>query len=600
MDWCLCEPRQTWKTSGTIAGIIQWAFQLSENLNVHFFGKDNENTKRNLRTLQESIGVLPKWLQFLEYKDASGRVKKTRQSTVIMENELRNNMVEIHAKAANESAATKMARGASAAMLYFDEIEFMPYFDYILANSAPAFKTAADNAKATGRPYIRAFTTTPGNLDTREGETAYPIIQSMIPWTEKMYDMTDEEILTYKSAFRENYHSDKSKEQSRDVVDIIYIEYKYYQIRKDHQWAEEQLKLSGNKEIVRREVFLERLRGSKNSPISPEDIEYLIQNIKDSTDLIINGKWRFLVYEHGIKQTPGSFNKYFDDKIPYIIGVDPAGGEGGDNTAITVLNPLNLQIAAQFKNPYITSVDLEALLITLIKKFIPKGVLIPERNSMGIFLIQHLCQSSIRDNLYWSDTNKQLDKLAEEEADGFDLKLQSSVNKKYGTYLSKKVRDAMIQLLFKMVNESKELLTASYLVDDICKLVKTNTGRIEAAPNAHDDILFSYLHTLYLYFTGDNLNFFGIDNSEFNSVNDPLADEEEKVNLDLYTSSKDVTYEDIAIEEIMKDEERSKFLVSKFDFIDDELYNSFRNSAEREEYETSIPAVFFSMMNGLD
>lgn len=599
MDSCLCEPRQTWKTSGIIAAVISWAFQLSHDLNIHFFGKDQENTKRNLKILQDCITVLPKWMQFTLYRDEYGKVKKTRQSTEILVNELRRNTTEIHAKASNESAATQMARGASAAMLYFDEIEFTPFFDFILANSAPAFKTAADNARDVGLPYGRLFSTTPGNLDTREGQTAYPIIESMIPWTEKMYDMTDEEISLYKSAFREDYHSDVSKERSRDVVDIIYIEYKYYQIRKDYQWVEEQLKLTGNVEIVRREIFLERLRGSKDSPIAPEDIDFLIHNCKDSTDLIINNRWRFLVYDHGVKQTPGAFNKLFDEKIPYIVGIDPAGGEGGDNTAIMILNPNNLQIAATFKSPYITSVDLEALLITLVKKYIPSAVLIPERNSMGIFLIQHLCQSTIRDNLYWSDNNKQFEKMAEEDPDSFDLKLQTSVNRKYGTFLSKKVRDAMIRLLFKMINECRELLTVQYLVDDICKLVKTSSGKIEAAQGAHDDCLFAYLHTLYLYYTGDNLELFGIDNSQFNSVNDPLADEEEdaKINLD---DNKELSYEEIAVQEIMKDEERSKYLVSKFDFIDDKDFNYVRKEAGDKDNSYSISPVFFDMINGLD
>ena len=54
-----------------------------------------------------------------------------------------------------------MARGASAAILYFDEIEHTPFFDIILANSAPTFKQAADNDTKVGNPKGRYFTTTP-------------------------------------------------------------------------------------------------------------------------------------------------------------------------------------------------------------------------------------------------------------------------------------------------------------------------------------------------------------------------------------------------------------------------------------------------------
>ena len=160
-DCCLCEPRQTWKTSGTIASMMSWAFQLSQNLNMHFFGKETENTKRNLGTLKDCIELLPEWLQFKRYQDPEGKVKKTRQSTEILENKLMHNRLTIHPKPTSLSHAQGMARGASAAILYFDEIEHTPFFDELLSNSAPAFKTAADNARAAGKPFARVFSSTP-------------------------------------------------------------------------------------------------------------------------------------------------------------------------------------------------------------------------------------------------------------------------------------------------------------------------------------------------------------------------------------------------------------------------------------------------------
>lgn len=163
-DCCLCEPRQTWKTTGTIASAISWSFQLSQNLNIHFFGKETENTKRNLAHLKSTIELLPEWLQFKRYQDADGKIKTTRTSTEILRNQLLHNRVEIHPKPTSLSHAQGMARGASAAIIYFDEIEHTPFFDELLSNSAPAFKTASDNARAAGLPTSRIFTTTPKNI----------------------------------------------------------------------------------------------------------------------------------------------------------------------------------------------------------------------------------------------------------------------------------------------------------------------------------------------------------------------------------------------------------------------------------------------------
>ena len=160
-DHCLTEPRQTYKTTGTIAVPLQWAFQLSRNLNMHFFGKETENTKRNLAHLKSNIELLPKWMQFTNYKDGEGKIKKARRSTEILENNLLHNKLEIHPKATSISHAEGLGRGGSGNIIYYDELEHSKFIDKIIANSAPLFKTASDNAKAAGLPYCRLFSSTP-------------------------------------------------------------------------------------------------------------------------------------------------------------------------------------------------------------------------------------------------------------------------------------------------------------------------------------------------------------------------------------------------------------------------------------------------------
>ena len=163
-DNCICEPRQTYKTTGTLAGPIQWAFQLSGNLHMHFFGKETKNTKDNLNSLKEDIELLPPWLQFKRYIDqTTGKEKKTRQSTEILQNGLMHNNITIHPKASSLSHAQSLGRGSSGAIIYYDEVEFTPYFGEILSNSAPLFKTASENARAAGNPYCRLMSTTPRN-----------------------------------------------------------------------------------------------------------------------------------------------------------------------------------------------------------------------------------------------------------------------------------------------------------------------------------------------------------------------------------------------------------------------------------------------------
>lgn len=605
-DFCLNEPRQTWKTTGTIGGPVCWAVQLSKNLHVHFFGKETDNTKRNLAHLKNNIELLPEWLQFRKYMAEDGKIKKSRQATEKLENNLLHNSVEIHPKPTSLSHAQGMGRGGSGAILYFDEIEHTPFFGEILSNSAPLYKTASENAAAAGRPHCRIFTTTPGNLDTREGRDALPIIQSMIPWTEKIYDMTEAEIAEYKSAFQEEYHNSEEK-HTREVVDIFYMEYQYFQVRKTYDWVLEQYKLSGDKMAIRREILLQRLRGSNASPFSPEDIEYLISNMKKSTkELLICGKWLYRLYDHGAGLQFGK-PKDLDETIPYLVGIDPASGGGGDNFAVTIVNPYNLQIAAEFKSPYISGPNAVKMIIELVTRYIPKAVLIPEKNSMGIYLIQMLLETSIRDNLYWSESARQLEEMVEESSEDFELKSMAAQYKKYGTYLSKKVRDAMFELLFQHVDGHKELLNTEYLVDDMCKLIKTSTGRIQADQGEHDDCVMSYLHTIYIYYTGDNLEHFGIIKELHPIPGTTTATIETDIDIKLlekdsmkefFQTEQEKGYDEFVMEDAARVEYNIKELVNTFGFIHDGVYSRVRdNTTSRNEDSYDINPSFFDSIN---
>ena len=606
-DFCLVEPRQTWKTTGLIAGPIQWAFQLSKNTNMHFFGKETDNTKRNLGHLKSDIELLPEWLQFRKYTADDGSIKKSRQATEKMENNLLRNSVVIHPKATSLSHAQGMGRGGSGSILYFDEIEHTLYIDEIISNSAPLFKTASENARAAGKIACRLMSATPGNLDTKEGQTALPIIKSMIPWTEKIYDMTDEEIANYKSAFKEEYHNSE-EEHSREVIDVFYMEYQYFQVRKTYDWVLDQYKLSGDKMAIRREILLQRLRGSTASPFDPEDLEYLISNMKKSTrELLICGKWLFKLYDHGAGELFGR-PKDLDENIPYLVGIDPAGGGGGDNFAITIVNPFNLRIAAEFKSPYISGPNAVRMLIELVTEHIPNAVLIPEKNSMGCYLIQMLLETSIRDNLYWSESARQLEEMVEESSEDYELKSMVMKYKKYGTYTSGKVRNAMFELLFQHVDQHKELLNTEYLVDDMCKLIRTSTKRIQASSGEHDDCVMSYLHTIYIYYTGDNLLHFGIDKS-LHPIPGGVAEIEpdldaklqEKDNMSAFFKNGDhKSYDEEVMEDAMRVEGQIKELVNTFNFIHDDVYSRKRdNSIGAPEENVSIGAYFFDSLNGV-
>ena len=70
-------------------------------------------------------------------------------------------------------------------------------------------------------------------------------------------------------------------------------------------------------------------------------------------------------------------------------------------------------------------------------------------------------------------------------------------------------RELMFGLLENFVIEHKESFVGEYIIDDLMKLVRTRTGKIEAQKGFHDDNIMSFLMCLYLYYYGNNLSRYG-------------------------------------------------------------------------------------------
>ena len=131
------------------------------------------------------------------------------------------------------------------------------------------------------------------------GQEAQEILDHCAKWTERMYDMSDDEI--------ENYILSHGQDCNR----IVYIEYQYYQIGKTEEWLQMISAKIGDPLVVRREILLQRLHGSSLSPFAQEDIEYIVETERKPIDeLWLLDYFKFDIY------------KNLNKKITYIEGVD--------------------------------------------------------------------------------------------------------------------------------------------------------------------------------------------------------------------------------------------------------------------------------------
>ena len=280
---------------------------------------------------------------------------------------------------------------------------------------------------------------------------------------------------------------------------IVYIEYSYKQIGLDDEWLRNMYNKINNPLVVKREILLQRLRGSSESPFEQEDIEYITSCVQKPVDeLYLLEHFRIDVYEP------------LEKKIPYLVGIDCSTGTNSDNNAITIINPYTERPVAEFKCPYIGETLFEKLIVELVQKVITRAIVIIERNSVGDSIIDHLMSSSIAHRLYF-DKNRDLvqENLNASSKVESMLKKRGEMKKYYGVYTEGESRKDMMAILVRRVAEYKEDFVTANITEDISRLVQTRSGKIEAASGFHDDSIMSYLIAMYVYYHGNNLPAFG-------------------------------------------------------------------------------------------
>ena len=334
-----------------------------------------------------------------------------------------------------------------------------------------------------------------GDLDTPEGIDSQMLLEKTKEWTEKLYDWYDE----------------KGRDWcwdwicSDDSNHILYIEYDYHKIGKTEKWFRDIANEIGDTVTVRREILLQRLKGSNTSPYPREDIDYIIEVERAPIQTVyLQEYYELKIYEE------------LDKSIPYIVGVDCSTGTVGDNNAMTIINPYTVEPVAEFECSYIGETMYEHVIKELVQNYIPHAILCIERNSVGDGIIDHLMYSPIARNLYFDRARDlQEEKMKRESTTTSILKQQAQIKLHYGVYTSGSSRDSMFAILSRHVSEYKNKFVTHNITRDLTRLVKKpGSGKIEAQTGFHDDSIMSYLIGLYVYYHGDNLEAFGFNKGD--------------------------------------------------------------------------------------
>lgn len=112
-----------------------------------------------------------------------------------------------------------------------------------------------------------------------------------------------------------------------------------------------------------------------------------------------------------------------------------------------------------------------------------------------------LIRTSIKKNLYYEIK----DRIDEEQFDGVTVKRKPRKCKVYGSTSSHKKRNELIELLHQRVQHHRDKFATKEIYDELCTMVVKPNGKVEHADDAHDDLVFSYLWALYVFYHGEDL-----------------------------------------------------------------------------------------------
>ena len=551
-------PRQQGKTMSALCRYLYLFNFGTTHSEIAFLNKRLEESKLNLQRLKELREGLPSYLRMDHLTSPDGKIIKATNTVQSLSHLTNGNRIKAVASANSKVAAASLLRGKTIPLLYWDEFAFMPHNEVAYLNGVPAYKTAADIAKANGAPYGMLITTTPGFLTTDEGRVAFEFKNSATPFSEKWYDMSYNDLMTLINA---NVSSS-----------FIYIRYTYPELGKSEQWFMEQCRDMKMKwPDIRREIMLEWSAAPENCPFTREQLDGIRELVKTPINQILFlGKYIVNIYE------------MIDLRYPPIIGVDVSGGYKRDSSAVVMIDSRTTRVFADFNCNYIPPTDLSRLIYEIVTTRMPNAVVNVERNGgFGASVLAALIATNVKRNLYYEIK----DRVIEERIMDNNIHKLTQKTKVFGTDNTKNVRELLMQILRERVEYHKDKFISPVIYEELCGMETKKSGKIEHSTNTHDDSVFAMLMALYVWYEGKDIaERFGIQKQAIKTdasldeavfgleekYNDILKDIEEPVEDDLginkqlsqMTKAIGKTYQQWAKEEAMKDEEAAKAIMS--------------------------------------
>jgi hypothetical protein len=452
-------PRQCYKTY-TVAIAYSWLFYWgTTDTEFTFFSYADSILQGNLQRVKEVRDTLPDYLNLFDERRDKDNAREMR-----LNNKDYYNWIRIKAPSRSKDTADKAGRGLSSAIVWYDEMCFIPNVQLQYEASTFSYKTVADIAKKNGSHHHRIMTSTTGHLDSPDGLWCFNFINSCCEFNEKMFD----------------YETDTVKEMilKNSTNGFMYIEFMYYDLGKDDNYLTDMQKDAVSPDAFRREVLNSWEATSEEHPLGQEVIALLNNYIHKPSDILVIDNVYFLKLYKKIEE--------LDFTKRYIAGIDCGGNLLKDFSTFVLVDPENFETVATLRtNSYSTTRFSRAIAYLMLKVF-TNCVIVPERNNMGIAIIDNINDNfpQLKSRIYFDEKDKP------------------------GFVTTHHTRSLLLNNLLKVVvTEDYDKLHDISIINEIIGLKKTRSGRIDHDPvNGHDDTLFAYLFTRWFFSYALNKN----------------------------------------------------------------------------------------------
>ncbi len=498
IDYALIQPRQTGKSVSTDTLMCWLIFIGCLNTLVNMITKDNDLRVKNVERLKKIRDLLPAYLVPHSRKDPDNQ---TELKCVTLGNHYQSGVAQ-----ANETAANKLGRGLTSAVVHFDEAPFISYIGTTLPAALASGIAARAEAKQFSRPYGNIFTTTAGKKDDRDGKYMYNMIHGGSPWDEIFYDCVDQRDLVDK--IRKNMSGKKM---------IINGTFSHRQLGYTDEWLRENMdENNASGDDANRDYFNIWTSGTQGSPLSPKLNETIRKSEKEIKYRMMTKDGfiiRWYISEQELERRR--------DTTKIIMGLDTSEGIGRDGIGAVFLDAYTLEVLGAFNTNETNLILFSTFVVELMLNF-ENIILIPERKSSAQTIIDLLLlklppagidpfkriYNVIVDE---QSTRKDEFKLISQDIGRRNMSFYDHHKRFFGFVTTEATRITLYQKVLQ--NAAKcagHLVNDKILSTEIRGLIVKNS-RIDHSSSSHDDLVIAWMLCHWMLTHSKNLYFYGID-----------------------------------------------------------------------------------------